>query len=723
MTFMNSSPPASAGSSLAQPFVAALLIALLLVSMLGSATAGAQAAPGTTNPQSTTPTPAVSPADTSDTPVTSEGADASGNNLDGGNADSGNTDSGEEQFDTDALLPDGSAPLEFTLDTAQLGLGRSLRLARPAGRTSFVVPTPPGLVLTQIDTTIVVPSNVHQTFVSITVNDELVYEEVLDGGTQKDITAQITPATGDALVEIVGEEYAGGTCTSSIIEPTAAELVSPLFTFRAQPSLPETVADFLPQVVEAFEIFVEPDRPAHIDEAVLLLATNLTTQFPTTPEFRVTEIGDDLFSQIDSDPFTRSIVLRSASTGRVEVKNNGTLAYLKLSGPEGLLSDLASSINSPEIRLISSDDVDTLGERKVVTEELDRRRTLRDAGVRNLEASDALRLQLVLPLPQARFGQPVNRIRVRLGGVLLAATAADVEPIVTIWVNDDLLTTVELDNAGRFDTELEIVGTDLARENIVVVRSELPIECGFGLPTHELQLDASSWVEVDYGQSLPVSLDRFPQSLLKGFTIRPGQSAADLQVTSNLLAVMQSASPIILEPQIASWDDVVSSELPGILVGGSTDQLRELGVPISATGGSVDVNGVEFVTDEGYDEIAVLQAVVGPRGQDLLHLQLALDDGKAASSEELSGLLNDRGWGRFTGRAFAINDGNNVTVPADTSTSDLALPTLTTEPPAPTRQLFGFGILIAMIFAGLLFAGRAFSAKTRGRTRKTVGGT
>ena len=108
---------------------------------------------------------------------------------------------------------------------------------------------------------------------------------------------------------------------------------------------------------------------------------------------------------------------------------------------------------------------------------------------------------------------------------------------------------------------------------------------------------------------------------------------------------MQSASPIILEPEIASWDEVVSGSLPGIIVGGSPEELSDLNIPISATGGSVDVDGVEFVSEDGYDEIAVLQAIVGPNGQDLLHLQLALADGKQASAEELSGLLNDRGWG------------------------------------------------------------------------------
>ena len=682
----------------------AVLCALVLASSVDATSAFAQDEPGINTPQVSTDTGATFGTD----PVAETDTVAE-------------TDEDADEAD-EALLSGDDAPLEFTLDTAQLGLGRNIRLARPAGRTSFTVPTPPGLLLTQLDTTIAVPSSVHQAFVSIAVNGEVIFEDLIDGGNQQTISSQITPVSGDALVEILAEEYAGGQCTSPVVEPTAAELITPLFTFRAQPSLPDTVADFLPQVVETFEIFVDPDRPAHIDEVALLLATNLTTQFPTTPAFRVSEVSDNLWSQIDDDPFTRSIVVRDSATGRVEVRNNGELAYLQLSGPEGLLSDIASSINSPEIRLISSDDVDTLGERSIMVEDLEQRRTLREAGVRNLEASDALRLQLVLPLPQARFGQPVNRIRVRLGGVLLAATAAEVEPVVTLWVNDDLLTTVELDNAGRFDTEFEIVGTDLARENIVLVRSELPIECGFGLPTHELQLDASSWVEVDYGQSLPVSLDRFPQSFLQGFNIRPGQSTADLQVTANLLAVMQSASPIILEPEIASWDEVVSGSLPGIIVGGSPEELSDLNIPISATGGSVDVDGVEFVSEDGYDEIAVLQAIVGPNGQDLLHLQLALADGKQASAEELSGLLNDRGWGQFTGRAFAVNEGNNVRVPADENTSDLALPTLTTEPPAPTRQLFGFGILLAVIFAGLLFAGRSMMAKARGRTRNPVGG-
>ncbi|MEE9415983.1 MAG: hypothetical protein V3V01_11915 [Acidimicrobiales bacterium] len=619
------------------------------------------------------------------------------------------------------LLPEGQVPDEFTLSTQQLGLGRSLRLARPAGRTDFIVPVPPGLLLTEFATEIAVPSNLHQTFVSISVNGEVIFEDLIDGGNRRSIHAAIEPTSGDAFVEIQAEEYDGVQCTSQVIEPTAAELIEPTFLFRAQPSLPKTVAEFLPQVVEQFDIFVEADRPDHVDEAVLLLTTNLTNRYPATPTFRVRELDDNLEVAIDRDPFTRTVVVVDGDNGRVDVENNGETAYLQLTGPPGLLSDIASSINTPEIGLISSDQVDTVGERTVIAEELQERRTLREAGVRNLEARDAVRLQLVLPLPQARFGQPVNRIRVRLGGVVISATLADVEPTVTLWVNDDLITTVELDSAGRFDAEVDIVGSTLKRDNLVVIRSELPIDCGFGLPTHELQLDASSWVEVNYGQSLPIGLDRFPQTLLQGFQVRPGQALADLQATANLLAVMQFASPIPLDPRVASWDEIVDSDLPGIVVGGSSAQLEALGAPISAVSGSIDIDGVSFNAADGYDEITVLQSLVGPQGQDLLHLQLSVTEGKDASSEVLSALLVKKGWGGFRGRAFALNGVDTVVVPSESNEDDIALPTLTAEPPAPTRQFFGFGILIALLLVGSLMIGRSALARVRGRTRQPVG--
>ncbi len=646
------------------------------------------------------------PADTGDTAGTDDTDDTE------------DTDELNSTVDRKALEGAGDG---FTLNTAELGLGRSIRMARPAGQTEFIVPTPPGLLLTEISTSIVIPSNVSRTFVSISVNDEVVFEEIIEGGTRREITAQIEPAAGDSLVQVKAEEYAGQQCTSPIIEPLAAELLNPTFLFRAQPSLPETVSDFLPQVIQGFEILVDQDRPAHVDEAVMLLATHLTTAYPVTPSFVVREIPSNLIDSISTDPFTRTIVLADADVGRVDVQGNDEVAFLRLAGPEGLLSDIASSINEPEIRLISSDEVATVGEREIDEEELKERRTLREAGVRRLEASDAVRLQLPIPLPQARFGQPINRIRVRLGGVLVHATPADVEPVVTVWVNDDLLSTIELDRAGRFDTELEISGNDLRRDNLVVVRSELPLDCGFGLPTHQLQLDSSSWVDVDYGQSIPVGLDRYPQSLLPEFQVRPGQSIADLQVTANLLAVMQSSSPLILDPQIASWDDIVRNDLPGILVGGSSDQLEELLAPISAAGGSVDVSGVEFVAADGYDRVTVLQALVGPLGQDIMHLQLAVEDGKDLASTELSEMLVDRGWGRFSGQAFAVNDGATVVVPADPNADDIELPTLSTDAPAPTRRIFGFGILGSLVLIGLLIVSRALYARVTGKTRNPVG--
>lgn len=595
-------------------------------------------------------------------------------------------------------LPLGAVPEEVTLTTEQLGLGRSIRVARPAGRTTLTIPVPDGMVLTEINTTLVVPSGLHESFVVISVNGEEVFSDSVPGGSRLPINTQVDPAAGDVLVDIQAEEYfAGAECTSAVIEPRAAELLDLAFELRAQPTLPTTVAEFFPPIIDRFDIYVPEDRSPGLNEAVLVLAAELSRQYPKLPSFEIRPLTSDIQNQIDANPFVRSVALTETDDGSATVVADDRAAYLHISGPAYHLTSVAAAVGSPELGLITAPAVDTAGSRFDSDEALPQRRTLREAGLRNLEANGGMRLQLALPLPQARFGQPVERIRVRLGGVVFHTGVNTDDPTVTIWVNGDLFGSIELDDGGRFDTDVDIEGSNLTRDNVVEIRSDLLLDCGDGLPTHELQLDASSWVDVDYGQTLPVSLGRFPQVLLPGFQVAPGESLAELEVTANLLASMQFSSPMPIEPHVAAWNEIVGGHRAGILVGGSPNQVDVLRLPIQAGSGSMTVDGVTFDAGTAYEDVAVLQAIVGPEGQDLLHLRLSLDDVDNVSADELAYRLTDRSWELFDGRAFAMHEDEPVNIPIDAeASSDNALPALRSDRPPPIQRSFGAGILIVL---------------------------
>lgn len=612
-------------------------------------------------------------------------------------------------------LPTSDIPDEVTLTTDQLGLGRSVQVARPAGRTTMTVPVPDGMVLTEINTTLVVPSGLHETFVAISVNDEEVFSQVVSGGSRLPISAQVEPAAGDVLVDIQAEEYhAGVECTSTVIEPRAAELLDLSFELKAQPTLPSTVAEFFPAVIDRFDIYVPEDRSPGLDESVLVLATELSRQYPSLPAFQVLPITSDIQDRIDSDPFVRSIALTETDEGSVKVIGDTRAAYLHISGPAYHLTSVSAAVGSPELGLITAPAVDTAGSRIDDDQSLPQRRTLREAGIRNLEASGGVRLQLALPLPQARFGQPVEKIRVRLGGVVFHTGANVDDPTVTIWVNGDLFGSIDLDEGGRFDTDVDINGSNLRRDNVVEIRSDLPLNCGDGLPTHELQLDASSWIDVDFGQTLPVGLGRFPQVLLPGFQVSPGTTLAELEVTANLLASMQFTSPVPIEPHVAAWNEIVGGHRAGILVGGSPDQVDLLGLPIQAGSGSMIVDGVTFDAGIAYDDVAVLQAIVGPEGQDLLHLRLSLDDVDNVSADELAFRLSDRSWELFDGRAFAMHEEEALAIPLDAQiTGDSTLPALRSDRPPPIQRSFGAGILIMLAVCLVFLAVRSVSGRLR----------
>lgn len=606
------------------------------------------------------------------------------------------------------------AAVTGSVGSGDLGFGATITLQRPASRTDIDVAVAEGLALTGFTTTILVPSAVNEVQLDIAIDGSSVFSALVEGGTREvlEITLE-TPLVKDAVLSIAVEERFGSVCTSTAVEPSAVQLIDNEFYFEQLDNRPRTIADFFPPVLESVIVLVDPEATSSVRSAAYELSTALARRYPTMPAVDVVHqaVAAGPFAEranalvpISDNIFTRTIVLTEADQAAMTIRQGRNGTYLEIAGPTGLLEEMASAVSSPELSFVTKESVEveelpslSLGD------DLLGQRSLRDVGVRRLVASSSRVLQLPIALPQAVFGEPVNEIRVRVGGLALASGTAGRQPVVTLWLNGDLQDVVDYDESGRFDIELVIDGSEIKRDNVLLIRSELALECGDQLPTHELSLDAASWVDANPGQSLPVSLDRFPQVAVGHLGVAAGDSENELELAMTILGVLQGASPLPIHPQSAPVERLVAGFSPGLVI---TDGRGEVASAMARDLTTVRSDELAFVSGERPTDLAFLSTSITPTNQDLL-VVFSPDE---ELSQTFAEVARTRGWSAFGGNAIGVRGDGDV-VQSDvsaTAEAEAALMTLEAAPdegPSIARQM-ALGAALALVLAAALFMGR-----------------
>lgn len=589
------------------------------------------------------------------------------------------------------------------LPASELGLPGVVTLARPAAAREIAVPVPVGTELSGIDAVIRVPADVQQVRLNISVDGVEFLQDVVPGGTELPVSVAVETNSQEPLVRFAAVEINTRSCNAVAVEPVLVSVHDTSFEFTGFGGSPTTVAGFLPAHLNHLDIFVPSSRSDAVDQAALRLAAHLTHRYEAQPSFAIVEGTPPL--DWKTGPFDRSIAISEAASGSISIEQNGSEPYLAIAGDGKVLDQLAQSLAAPEAALFTGDEVAA----RPVAEQADQSAgdlatdwTLGDLGVKSLGTEGALSLQIAVPLHQSQFGAPVSSIRARLAGFV---TGQDADPVVTVALNGETLSVLTLDHDGRFDTAVQIEPGQLNRENLLTVHSDIDFSCEDSLPWHRLQLSNDSQVDVEFGQTLPPSLERFPQAALPGITVDPGPNASGLEVAVNAVASLQQSSRTVLRPTVGIASAIAVSEGAGLIVADSTDLS---GVPglIEADSGRILADGIEFSGAEVHS-VSLIQALEGPTGQDLLVVHLA-----ETSTQRLLDELSGRRW-QLEGRAFGFNQDTEVRLAA-ADDSGPAGPLAFVEDDSPSvARSFGLGV----IGAALLYAG----VTTLGALRRRLG--
>ncbi len=598
-------------------------------------------------------------------------------------------------------------PLEETINTRQLGEGAVINLQRPGGRREIGVAIPDGMVLTGYSGTLSVPSAVNEAVLSIFLEGEVVHEATVAGGTSRQIEVLFDrPIALDTALEFVVEERVGGeSCTSTVLEPNLMRILDSQFYLERIDDVPTTIADFFPPVMTDVVIVTEPEPGAAVTGAAYNVAAAMARRYPVLPNFT-------LSTELDNPPmgpgsFSRTIVLRDRTEPSIKLGQTFQGSYLELAGPAGVLEQLAGMLSEPEMGLIANQAaMADLPEIDRSNDDLLERRSLEDVGVRRLVTSGSRVLQIPIPLPQAAFGEPVSDIQIRVGGLSVASASIAEKPALSLWVNGNLQDSIVPDESGRFDIDFVLEGAALKRDNLVVIRSEIALECGQELPTHELQIDAGSWVDATPGQSLPPSLDRFPQVGIDQLAVASGGSASEVSTALTMVAALQAASPIDLNIVAVSGSQLSNGDTAGLIV---TDGSGSAAKPWELDLRTVRTDDVELVADAPPEHLAFVSSSQSEDGSDVL---VVFTPNDSDVTQLFNDYVTENGWSAFQGNVVGLNVESEVirSDVVDTAAEQTALTSLEQEK-TPVLKQFGFGVLAILLLAVVLLALRgAFGA-------------
>ena len=615
-------------------------------------------------------------------------------------------------FEDAALLPDSHIQNETGDDPAvpagsitsgDLGFGDTITLFRPAGRREIDVAVGEGLAFTGFSTTVVVPTAVYEVQVDMMIDGVPVFSATVSGGSSEKLNVVLDPPiVTDALLSISVEERYGATCTSTAVEPSALRLIENEFFFERLDARPQTIADFFPPVLDHVIVVKDPDAPSSVRSAALELSTALARRYALMPSVDVVHREVGPFNErsgdvvpVSNELFTRTIVLTEAPTASMHVRQGVDGTHLEIAGPGGLIESMAAAVSAPELAFVTkaSVDVEEL-ELMAMPEDLLGTRSLREVGVRRLEASGSRVLELPVNLSQAAFGEPVNEIRVRLGGIVVASGTNGRDPLLTLWLNGDLQDSIVYDDSGRFDLEFVINASQIKRDNSLVIRSELPLDCGDELPNHELALDAASWVDAQPGQSLPASLDRFPQVAVRNFAVATGATENEMEVAMTMVGVLQGSSPLPIHPRSATIERVLAGLSSALVVTNGEGDVADVMTRDLTT---VRADQLAFVSGQSPDDLAFLSTSTTDTDQDVLIV--------FSPTEELSRSFVDvattRGWSAFTGNAIGVRGDGDVVRSATSTAAEMEASLASLNEPQqdkmPIAQQLGLGALAALL--------------------------
>ncbi|MFT7597144.1 MAG: hypothetical protein ACI8TP_000062 [Acidimicrobiales bacterium] len=615
----------------------------------------------------------------------------------------------DDHWRTEKTSNGWALPIDF------LGWGSTLVASNDDLEFDLGVPHALGNRLDSIEFTATLTPFVDEGHVIVNLNGEEVSETLIFGNAPVYLRVALAGADAGSTVSIRVHPHHNACPVGDVAE--IARLTTPVMFFTPAPvSIRSAAGNLLtPEVVAGVEFVVDEAHSGAVDQAVLSATSAFAHGFAGEQRFAVTEREPKLDA-----PFVTTI--RIAERDEAAIDGDVVNARFVVTGRgEDLVNQAAGLVDA----FWTLDDIDHITVESMVPVEREplRRRGIEEVTGR-LRASGASHLELPILLEQADFGGPVSSYRVRLGGVVSPTRSADASGIqLGLWVDDEVLEVLELDDNGRFDLEATIAGDRVGRTTVVRLVLDLDVS---GCPSSDslgIQLDRGSWIEPEAGQILQPGFVRTPQVFADSFAVDVGSTVSHLSAASDAVGLLQDTTTWLLQPVVVERDATISSG-PVLVAGPDIELLDLLGAPLNNQSGRIDTGRATIATSTDVDRASTsaLQVFVSSDGNDVLtvdaatHATFGLPDGLGVHRfRQINGSivqLDDEGLVEVAGISITRdNSADDDLALGEIDREHAAALPMYNEPGAGNgvlarRELFALGLAASLLAAGLVRFGR-----------------
>lgn len=609
------------------------------------------------------------------------------------------------------------APVDggWALPLEHLGWGPAL-VATTAEPTIIVeIPQVAGLLASRFEGALELSDHVVSAEVRVLAQGEELSVLALEGGERVDLVVDLPPDTTELSIEV---DAASPSECALHERADLARVRDGALLFSGTPTVATALSEVLPIALGAVEFVVPPESSPGVDQAVVAIGARLAARYPGSLQVVVTDHPSSgalrpflLAIEVDESPETG---LELTPQGRLRISGVGTELQRQLDALDGDLLTLAAT---------TSVTVAPDGEGPKTGVTVDRRSEevpLSDVPGASLATSEARHLVVGVELRQAFFGGAVGSYTVRLGGLATpppGEASGDVQ--LALRIDDELIDVVPVGRDGRFDTQFDIKSDQVGPTNLVQLTLD-GVEACASSSRYAIQIDRGSWVRADVGEALPPGFDRFPQAAGEGLAVYPGRGLAQLATAAQIVGMLQDESPQPIETLVVDRSELLSVEMPAVVVGPDAELLLDLGAPVSKEAGEITSGDTHVVGADGLEGTSTLQAfTAATSGSDVIVVDLA--PRVSAEGVEPAGLpvqLAELGWSSLHGQVVQLDaDGAprgvdiDAVTPSESAGALAPLAPLDAPRQESPRRSFVDGLVIALGASLVVMAGLRLSRR------------
>jgi hypothetical protein len=371
----------------------------------------------------------------------------------------------------------------------------------------------------------------------------------------------------------------------------AVRLGSAAVRFRGADPTPQTVADFLPEVLTRASVELPPQpSPAEADAAVQLAAVIARRYRAQSPQIVTTTGGPGPARPVPAGgPLERRIVVREAPAPGLSVWVDDRGAALLISGPPGQLTNQARLLAEDLLPFAQSPRVD------VVSAPPDQAFAPPSATLAQLEITTPGRgPRRTFTIDQTRFGHSLSDVALHLLGSH-TPLARDVGGEVVVEADGIVIDRWPAEPGGEVDRRIAIPRSQIRRSieiRVSVATSERTDRGCHGGARSDLRISPSTTISTARtGEPAAQGFQSLPQALMPVVTFglasnSPGQVAQAVRIAAGL----QRSSGVLLVTSVTSVRQAVDGGGPAVLI--APDGLAEgsVGLPFRAGDSQVAVS-------------------------------------------------------------------------------------------------------------------------------------